>query len=469
MTNLLLMTDSYKASHYLQYPPGTKYVSSYIEARGGRWDRSVFFGLQMFIKEYLLNPITQDMIEEAGEFFAAHGEPFNRDGWQYILDAHHGYLPLLIEAIPEGSILPTGNVLVQVVNTDPQCYWLVSYMETVLLRAVWYPTTVATNSYACKVIIRKALERSSDDPEGQIGFKLHDFGARGASSHETAAIGGAAHLVNFLGTDTVEGIMQLRKYYGVDMAGFSIPAAEHSTMTTWGGPEGEEQAMRNMLKQFAKPGALVAVVSDSYDIYNATTNLWGNYLKEEVLKSGATVVVRPDSGDPEVVPVEVVSRLWDAYGGEINKKGYKVLHPSVRVIQGDGINIGTIIKILDNLLRAGFSADNIAFGQGAGLLQQVDRDTLGFAMKASAIALDDDKGWTDVFKQPVDQPNKISKRGRLALIQENGFHKAYFQTIRVDELQGRKNLLVPVFRNGQLLVEQSFDEIRKRADMKVPV
>ncbi len=264
--NILLKTDSYKASHWLQYRPGTEYISSYIESRGGKWDETVFFGLQIFLKEYLTTPITQEMIDEAAEFWSAHGEPFNKDGWEYILKKHGGMLPVRIQAVPEGTVVPTSNVLVQVVNTDPKCFWLTSFLETALLRAVWYPTTVATNSYQCKKLIWNALEKSSDDPSGEIGFKLHDFGARGVSSGESAAIGGAAHLVNFLGSDTVEGILCARKYYNESMAGFSIPAAEHSTMTSWGGEEGEIDAMRNMLRNFAKPGSLVAVVSDSYDI-----------------------------------------------------------------------------------------------------------------------------------------------------------------------------------------------------------
>jgi nicotinamide phosphoribosyltransferase len=404
------------------------------------------------------------MIDEATEFWGGHGEPFNRDGWQHILDAHNGYLPLRIEAVPEGTVLPTSNVLVQVVNTDPACFWLPSYMETALLRAVWYPTTVATNSYECKQVIWGALAQSSDDPAGQIGFKLHDFGARGVSSGESAAIGGAAHLVNFMGTDTVEGALHARRYYNETMAGFSIPAAEHSTMTTWGGRKGEIHAMRNMLDQFAKPGAMVAVVSDSYNIWNAVSNIWGDKLKQEVLDSGATVIIRPDSGDPEVVPVRVIYRLWEKFGGETNTKGYKVLNPAVRVIQGDGITVDTIKVILSKLLMHGFSADNLAFGMGGGLLQQVNRDTMEFAMKASAIKLETGPGWQDVYKQPVDQPMKKSKKGRLALVEEGGIGYVSTMTVRKEELAGRQNKLVPVFENGRLLVNQTFSEVRARAN-----
>ena len=192
-TNLILNTDSYKTSHYLQYPPGTEYVSSYIEARGGDYDQTLFFGLQMFLKSYLVAPITQDCIDEADEVLTAHGVPFNRKGWQYILEQHGGYLPIEIQAVPEGCVVSVSNVLVQIQNTDPECFWLTSYVETALLRSVWYATTVATRSKACRDVIAQALEETAENLDG-LDLKLQDFGARGASSNESAGIGGVAHL-----------------------------------------------------------------------------------------------------------------------------------------------------------------------------------------------------------------------------------------------------------------------------------
>lgn len=257
-TSIILNTDSYKASMHLQYAPKTQTIFSYIESRGGRYDETVLFGVQAFIKEYMLDPITKADIDLAEEIWTAHGEPFNRAGWDYILEKHNGFLPVRIKAAPEGSVIPTRNVLVTIENTDPECFWLTTYIETALLRAVWYPTTVATNSREIKKIIARYLDQTGD-LEG-LGFKLHDFGARGASSAESAMIGGMAHLVNFVGTDTIGAVVGVRKYYNEAIAGFSIPAAEHSTITSWG-RENEVEAFRNMLTQFAKPGALVAVVS----------------------------------------------------------------------------------------------------------------------------------------------------------------------------------------------------------------
>jgi len=458
--NLLLNTDSYKASHWLQYPPGTKFVNSYIESRGGKWEETLFFGLQAFMKEYLTTPITQEDVDEAAEFFEAHGEPSNREGWEYIVRAHKGRLPVTIQAVPEGTILPTKNVLVQVINTDPECFWLVSYLETALLRAIWYPTTVATNSLQAKRIIKRFLQETSDIPvEDQIGFKMHDFGARGVSSFESAGLGGAAHLINFMGTDTVTGALFASKYYNTKMAGFSIPASEHSTMTTWGGEPGEIDAMRNMVRQFGKPGALFAVVSDSFNIFTAVKEKWAA-LAEEVKASGATLVVRPDSGDPVDTPVQVVEELMKVFGYETNSKGYKVLPSCVRVIQGDGITSETIEKILNYAKWRKISADNLAFGQGGGLLQQVDRDTLKFAMKASAIYVNEE--WKDVYKAPMGQLDKHSKRGRLALVW-NG-EEGHLETVRSDQdFQGRFDYLRTVYKNGKIVRFCTFDEIRENA------
>jgi len=258
--NIILNTDSYKTSHYKQYPQKTEAVSSYIEARGGDHERTLFFGLQVFLEDYLSQPITLKDIDEAQEILTAHGVPFYREGWEYILNTHNGMLPVEIEAVAEGSVVPIHNALVQLVNTDPKCYWLTSYLETALLRAVWYPTTVATISFQIKQIIKDALDISCETPGSEIYFKLHDFGARGVSSLESAMIGGLAHLVNFRGTDTIVSLLSARNYYQETIAGFSIPASEHSTMTAWG-QEHETEAFANMIDQFGGPGKYPTVMT----------------------------------------------------------------------------------------------------------------------------------------------------------------------------------------------------------------
>ena len=457
-------TDSYKLSQFKQYPADTTHISSYIEARGGERE-SVFFGLQVFIKDYMMTPVTMVDIDFAEKIFALHGEPFNRAGWEIIVNEYDGMLPLEIEAVPEGTVMPTRNVQVQVVNTDPRLYWLTSYIETAMLRGVWYPSTVATKSRKMKKIIAAALHKTSDVPVmDQLFFKLHDFGARGASSTETAVLGGMSHLVNFMGTDTVEGIVGTMQYYNADVSGFSIPASEHSTITSWG-RENEVAAYENMIDQFAGEGKIYACVSDSYDIYNAVINLWGKELKEKIINSGGTLVVRPDSGDPLTVPIEVVKLLMEEFGYTVNSKGYKVLPACVRVIQGDGINEHSLPQIVENMISAGLSIDNIAFGMGGGLLQAWDRDTLKYAMKASA-RRDTNGVWHDVFKDPITDHGKLSKKGQLGLVYQCGVGSCGFQTVPKHIADKKGNLLRTVFRDGKLLIDDDFETVRGRAALK---
>jgi nicotinamide phosphoribosyltransferase len=443
----------------LQTPEGTTNQFSYIESRGGVYDKTVFFNLQPALKEYLTVPITQDDIEEAEVFLTAHGEPFNRAGWQHILDVHGGLFPIVIKAVPEGLVIPTHNVLVTVEATDPKCAWLVSYVETMLLRAVWYGTTVATQSWSIKQVIRKALERTGD-PAG-LPFKLHDFGARGVSSFESAGYGGAAHLVNFMGSDTITGVRYAMHYYNTkDMVAFSIPAAEHSTITPFG-QKGEAAAYRNMIKQFSKPGSIYAVVSDSYDIFNACENIWGKELKAEVIAGGGMLVIRPDSGDPATVVLKCVQLLDKQFGSVVNGKGFKVLN-HVRVIQGDGINEQSIGEILYALISHQYSADNIAFGMGGALLQGINRDTQKFAMKCSAIEIGGE--WIDVFKDPITDHGKRSKKGRIKLVRMD--YDGSYYTVREDVfVKGpHEDVLVEVFRDGKIIKEYTFAEVRANSE-----
>ena len=454
--SILFDVDSYKVSHFKQYPPGTAYVSSYIESRGGRWDKTVFFGLQMFLKDVMSKPITMEDIDEAEAFYPSHGLPFNRAGWEHILRQHNGYLPVIIEAVQEGTVVPTGNVLLQLQNTDPMVPWLTSYVETALLRAIWYPTTVATNSWMIKQDIKARLAYTGCDVDANIGFMLNDFGSRGATSYESSVIGGIAHLVNFVGTDNVPAVRHARRYYSEPMAGFSIPAAEHSTITTW---EKEVDAFENMLDQFNGEGKMVAVVSDSYNIYDACKELWGKKLKDKVMNGGGRVVIRPDSGNPLNVPVECVSLLMDAFGYTTNEAGFRVLPPYIRVIQGDGVDQDSINGIMKHLIDRGHAIENVCFGMGGALLQQVNRDTQMFAQKASAIQISGH--WHDVFKKPIGDIGKISKRGVLSLIENDD---GTLETVRHLDAVGKKKVLTRVYKNGKILSTQNLSQIRANSE-----
>ena len=453
--NIILDTDSYKSSHFLQYPKGTTRLFSYLESRGGKYPQTRFFGLQYILDRYLTTRVTADMVEEARALIEAHGEPFPYDGWMRVVNVHGGKLPLEVRAVPEGTLVPIHNVLLSCTNTDPELPWLVGWFETMLMR-VWYPTTVATQSWHIREIIRAALEKTSDRAAEELPFKLHDFGSRGVSSRESAGIGGLAHLINFQGSDTLEALRVARNHYGADIAAFSIPAAEHSTITSWG-KEHEVDAYRNMITQFSRPGSIYAVVSDSYDLKNAINTLWGEELKAEVIASGGTLVVRPDSGEPPAMVRLAVNALAAKYGTTTNSRGYKVLN-HVRVIQGDGIDEQTIRQILDNIDVDGYSAENVSFGMGGALLQKVDRDTQRFAYKASAGLIDG--AYRGIYKDPVTDPGKRSKDGVLDLVQEGGrmVTKAY-KTFDTD-FPG--SLMRTVYKDGELIVRDTLETIRGR-------
>ena len=459
--NLLLQTDSYKLTHFRQYPKGTQFVYSYLESRGGFFNETLFFGLQYYLKSYLQGKVfDRSDIEEAKDFAAHHfgnGYCFNAEGWYKLYHKHGGTLPIRIRAVPEGTVVPVSNVLCTVENTDEEFPWLTNYLETLLLK-VWYPITVATLSRAIKQVIGKALARTGDP--GLLPFKLHDFGYRGVSSEETAAIGGAAHLVNFMGTDTIAAIRLLQQYYGATtMPGFSIPASEHSTITSWG-KEHEVDAYQNMLEQY--PDGLVACVSDSYDIHNACAQLWGTELRDKVMQRNGTLVIRPDSGDPVVVLEDIFNVLEQKFGLDetaTSKKGYRVLAPCVRVIQGDGVNYHTIQNMISQLTRKGWSMDNFAFGMGGALLQQLNRDTQRFAFKCSAVNIDGT--WHDVFKDPKTDASKASKRGRLSLVGRSTDGNGDFTTVSDPGCYG--NVLETVFENGEVLKTFGLDGIRERA------
>mmetsp|Transcript_51226 Transcript_51226/g.81269 ORF Transcript_51226/g.81269 Transcript_51226/m.81269 type:complete len:597 (-) Transcript_51226:59-1849(-) len=505
--NIILLSDSYKISHWKQYPPNTEYVYSYFESRGcdrPGWDSVCFFGLQYFLKRYLVGKVvTQDKIDEAAKCYATHfGDGTNenptlffRSGWEYILKEKGGKLPVLIKAVPEGMVIPNKTVLFTMVNTDPKCFWLTNFLETLLVQ-VWYPMTVCTNSRMQKASIIKAMAETGNTdwaiPGGSV-FKLHDFGFRGVSSVESAATGGCGHLVNFLGTDTVASMVCATKYYGAGIAsGHSIPASEHSTITSWG-VDGEVKAFENMLNSY--PSGLVACVSDSFNIWRACKEYWGTELKEKI-KGRITpdqfgrLVVRPDSGDPAETCKKILEILCEQFKEDVTttSTNHKLLPPYIRVIQGDGVDWETIPKILDTLKSAGYAAENMVFGSGGALLQKVNRDTFKCAFKCSEITID---GKTrEVFKDPITDSGKASKKGRLTLEKyDKDVHKdenkyqprqgekgtpggtgflhfaGDYVTVASGNGDPEKDILVEVFKDGELKKDWSLDEIRKRADM----
>ncbi|XP_029630853.1 nicotinamide phosphoribosyltransferase 2 [Salmo trutta] len=463
--NILLATDSYKITHYKQYPPNVNKVYSYFECRrkkgGAQFNEIVFFGLQYLLKKYLSGRvITEEKIQEAKVFYQMHFRQtvFDEEGWRKVLEKYDGRLPIRIKAVPEGKIIPRGNVLFTVENTDPDFFWLTNYIETMLVQ-MWYPISVATISREFKKILAKHLKATSGSLEG-LDLKLHDFGYRGVSSQESAALGGAAHLVNFCSTDTVAGLLMAQRYYGCPMAGFSMPAAEHSTIISWGRSR-EKEAFESMLDQF--PTGPVSVVSDSYDIFKACRHIWGDKLKERVIERSedSCLIIRPDSGDPAETLIEVIKILEECFGCSLNSQGFKVLPSYLRIIQGDGIDLNSVDEILEKLSDEGWSAENVFFGCGSALLQKLNRDTLNCAFKCSYVETNG-KGM-DVYKQPVTDPSKGSKRGLLSLRRNSD---GFIETVERGVGKPEEDMLVIVFENGSIVQEYTLEEIRKNARLQ---
>ena len=460
LSNLISNTDSFKHGQHTMYPPGTEYLSSYIESRGGIFPATMFVGLQAFLREYLTNPITVEDIDDAQFLSEEQGVPFNRQGWLGVLSDHGGYFPVEIEAVPEGSVVPTRNVLVQLVNTDPKFWWITNFFEAAILRSVWYPTTVGTISWMCRKVIEESLRRTSDHPELARWF-LHDFGYRGVSSAESGMLGGMAHLVNFDRTDTAGGPIGAKRYYNAVAPGISAVNMEHSAVAAWG-RDGEAKMFRAMMDKYRGRVPFLGLLTDTYDHEHCVRKIIGGELKEEIRSFPGMIGARMDSGDPEVVPAETTEWLMECFGYETNSKGFKVLPPQIRVIQGDGLTFETFRGLYMELERRGLAADNVFCGMGGGLLQRLNRDTLNFGQKTNAVCVNGE--WMDVYKTPTGSSMKRSKPGRLALQVVNGD----FRTVRKESIAPSENLLEPVFRNGKLLRMWRFDEVIARSERPVP-
>lgn len=449
--------DSYKVSHPSLYPKGTQRAYIYAEARkGSKWNEVVFFGLQYWLQEYLRGVVvTPEKIYEAKVLLAKHfqnPDVFEAYRWEHIIREHGGRLPISIMAVPEGTVISPNNVLYTVENTCSDCYWLPGYCDT-LLTQLWGPIAVATQSRTMKRLLKSSLEKTSDNQAG-LDFMLHDFGYRGSVGVEYAAITGAAHLVNFQGTDTLPALALLQDYYGAGVAGYSVPATEH-TVTITHGRDGELELLEQVLQRF--PDGIVSVVIDSYDTEACVRDLIGGRLADRIRERKGKVVVRPDSGDPNVVIPTVLNILGESFGYLLNRKGYKVLPSFIGVIQGDHVYADTLGEMLYSITVAGWSVENVVFGCGGGL-RRVERNDLDFAMKCSEVTIGN--ATHKVSKKPITDLGKSSKEGRLALIRDENRE---FKTVPQYLQSPSDDFLKEVFRDGEVLSYPSFNQIRLRA------
>jgi nicotinamide phosphoribosyltransferase len=469
--NLLLLTDVYKMGHMEQYVPGTEKVYSYLCARSSKnFNKAVFFGLQYYLKQYLTLPI---LLQHVDEFISDRTAILGSDSLlvreKMTALANLGYLPIEIKAIEEGEIVPVKNAMMTITNTLPEFYWVVGFVESLILK-LWYPITVATQCYTYREVVENAFNDTVDpDMFFLKDFMVHDFGYRGDTTEEGAYLSGAAHLLSFQGSDTVTAARFVRQVYNADtnkpIMG-SVPASEHSVMCSYG-REGELDAYKRMLSLY--PTGLVSIVSDTYSVWNVLTN-FVTVLKDEILARDGKVVFRPDSGNPEFIicgdpdadegtPEHkgCIRLLDEAFGHTVNSKGYKVLNPKVGLIYGDGMYLDRYKRTLARLKEMGYAANNLVIGVG-GILRNHSRDTLGFAIKATYVEVNGEH--RDIEKDPVTDPGKKSHKGLLAL------HKDEFGNLTTKDVcsieEEKEGLLIPVFRDGKILKEYNFHDIRDK-------
>ncbi|THD67616.1 nicotinate phosphoribosyltransferase [Robertkochia marina] len=479
--NPLLLTDGYKVDHRRQYPPNTTLVYSNWTPRKSRIegvDEVVFFGLQYFLKKYVLEDfrnhffskpkeeVVSQYVRRINNYLGEHSV-----GKDHIEALHElGYIPMVFKALPEGAAVPVRVPMFTMYNTLPEFFWLTNYFETLLSTTVWLPCNSATiaREYR-KVLNRYALETSSTMEF--VDWQGHDFSMRGIGGLEGAMISGAGHLLSFTGTDTIPSIDFLECYYQADsdkeLVGGSVAATEHSVMSM-GTNHGEFNTFKRLITE-VYPKGIVSIVSDTWDLWKVLTEYLPG-LKNEVLARDGKLVIRPDSGDPVKIicgdpegktPEEragVIQLLWDVFGGITNSKGYKELDSHIGAIYGDSINLERAIRICERLKELGFASTNVVLGIGSFTYQYNTRDTFGFAMKATYGEVNGTS--REIYKDPVtDDGTKKSARGLIKIEMVNGVFRLKDQVTWEEERGGE---LKEVFRDGKLLLDQTLSDIRMR-------
>lgn len=485
--NPLLLVDSYKVHHNRMYPDGMQFLYSNLTPRKSRLpgvNEVVFFGLQHFIKEYLIEKFNTEFFEKPWYELDKEYKRHNPVDTDHIKKLHElGYLPIKIKALPEGTLCPIGVPCLTICNTNTEFGWLVNYLETLLSACIWQPITSATIAYQYRLLLEKYALETTGSTEG-VQWQGHDFSMRGMSSPESAILSGMGHLLSFTGTDTIPAIYQLEKSYpGTGIIGASVPATEHSVMCM-GEKQSELKTFERLLDLY--PEGILSVVSDTWNLWKVLTE-YVPQLKDKIMGRNGKLVIRPDSGDPvDIICGEVqtedkervlklidkdpknrkwtpahsgvIELLWDVFGGTVNEQGYKVLDPHIGAIYGDSITLDRAEQICERLKAKGFASTNIVFGIGSFTYQYNTRDTFGFAMKATYGIVNEQE--LEIFKDPItDDGTKRSKKGLLAVYDQDGEIICEDQVNFFSEQGG---LLKEVFVNGALKIKYSYDEIRDR-------
>jgi nicotinamide phosphoribosyltransferase len=475
--NPLLLTDGYKLGHKDQYPTGTTKVYANWTPRKSRLeniDNVVFFGLQYFIKKYLIKQFEAEFFSQPKETvvteykkYVDHYLGVNYDV-SHIEDLHDlGYLPIEIKALAEGTEVPIRVPMFTIVNTLPAFFWVTNYLETLLSNIIWQPCTSATIAKQYKTILTKYAQETDVENLDFINWQGHDFSMRGMSGIESAILSGMGHALSFTGSDTLPVAINLEKYYNTDVTKElvigGVNATEHSVMCA-GNKDDEIETFRRLLETY--PTGILSVVSDTWDLWKVLTDYLPK-LKEEILERDGKLVIRPDSGDPvdiicgcdhddSTIAKGVIELLWAAFGGSLNAQGYKVLNPKIGAIYGDSITIDRATQICERLKEKGFASTNVVLGIGSFTYQYNTRDTFGFAMKATFVEVNGEG--RAIFKDPItDDGTKKSAKGLIKVFEENGTLTYKDECTLTEEKDG---LLTTVFKDGKLLREQSLQEIR---------
>lgn len=481
--NPLTAIDGYKVDHRRQYPAGTEVIVSNLTARKTRRTTAspmVFFGLQYFVQEYLIDSWQRDFFQQPCEQVLA---KFNRRinnylgsnqvGDQHIKELHAlGYLPIRILALPEGTLYPVQVPCLVIHNTNPRFFWLTNYLETILSATLWGMCTSATTAYQFRVLLERYARQTTGSTEG-VQWQAHDFSFRGMFGPQAAILSGAAHLLSFTGTDTIPAIDFLEQYYDansdMELVGGSVAATEHSVMCA-GGMEHELQTFERLICQIY-PQGIVSIVADSWDFWQVMTE-FTQQLKPQIMARDGKVVFRPDTGDPVLIvcgdpmaPAGSAERkgamqcLWEVFGGSVNAQGYKVLDSHVGLIYGDSITLERADAICAGLAAQGFASTNMVFGVGSFSYQYVTRDTDGYAVKATFAQINgQDRA---IFKAPkTDDGTKRSAKGLVAVVRDAQGQLQLQQNVSWQQLNHCE--LQEVFCDGTLRRRQSLAEIRTR-------
>ncbi len=479
--NPLLYTDGYKVDHRRQYPDKTTLVYSNWTPRKSRIEgieEVVFFGLQYFIKRYILDEFTNNFFKQPKEVvvkrYARRINNYlgpNSVGTKHIEDLHDlGYIPMVFKALPEGVTVPIRVPMFTMYNTLPEFFWLTNYFETLVSTTVWMPCNSATIARQYRKVLDHYAAETSSTPEF-VDWQGHDFSMRGMAGLEAALMSASGHLLSFTGSDTIPAIDFLEEYYNADsdkeLVGGSVAATEHSVMSM-GTNNAEQETFKRLITE-VYPGGIVSVVSDTWDLWKVLTEYLPN-LKEEVLARDGKLVIRPDSGDPVKIICGndegtskaerkgVVELLWDIFGGTTNAKGYKELDSHIGAIYGDSITINRATQICQNLMNKGFASTNVVLGVGSFTYQYNTRDTFGFAMKATYGEVDGEG--RNIYKDPItDDGTKKSAKGLIKITKEDGQYCLHDQVSWEEERGGE---LKEVFRDGKLLVDEQLADVRKR-------